>query len=230
MFPFASLVYKENVYFGGYPKKEWFSILVNNGTKIFIDLTNFTEKQYYNLYDYHDEIKNSYPSLEYYCFPIDDNQIPVDISRFKDFVFFLCEKIHNLSNHDKMYIHCKGGHGRSGMLTACILCYLLNISPEKALYITTFAHSQRQYLKNKWKNVRCPQTFCQRKFVIDVFRPITITPTLYFDKIYKNISDFFVLTHMRPIYSQSHILSDVLFHLRKIHNRHQFYSNRQQFY
>jgi protein-tyrosine phosphatase len=216
MFSFASLVYQDSVYFGGYPCKEWFDSLITHGTKIFVDTTSDEEKNTFNLYPYFNELIDT--NILYFSYPIQDNNIPEDIPKFKQFIYQLCEKINSLKPGEKVYIHCKGGHGRSGMVTGGILCFLLNINPEKALAITTLAHSQRENLRAKWKNVRCPQTFRQRKFVIDVFRPIIITSALYEEKISEKWVDFLQESSIRPIKdkSNSKLLSEVLIHLRKI--------------
>jgi hypothetical protein len=222
MFSFASSVYNDSVFFGGFPSEEWFQMLVDNGTKIFVDATSEVEKQTFKLFDYHQKIRTLYPDeIQYYNFPIDDNNIPDDIQKFKKFVVYISGKILELESGQKIYIHCKGGHGRSGMLAACILCYLLNYSPEKSLNITTNAHAARENLKLKWKNVRCPQTFRQRKFVIDVFRPIIITHSLYEEKINNKWVDFLLENNLRPLKEKNDtkILSEVLIHLRKLLNK-----------
>jgi hypothetical protein len=108
------------------------------------------------------------------------------------------------------------------MVVACVLCYLLNIYPEKALHLTTVAHSERENLRPKWKNVRCPQTFRQRKFVIDVFRPIVITPSMYEEKIggdRQKLPEFLEESSLRPLSDKTEdkILSSVLIHLRRAH-------------
>ena len=215
---FTSRAHGNVLFFGGYPTEEWLDVLLKNDTKIFVDTTTEEEKEMYHLLDYRSKVQN----LEYHHFPILDNNIPNDIGRFKEFVFLLSEKLMRLEEGEKMYIHCKGGHGRSGMLVACVLCYFLNIYPEKALHLTTVAHSERENLRSKWKNVRCPQTFRQRKFVIDVFRPIVITPTLYDEKIggdRQKLPEFLEESSIRPINDKSEdkVLSEVLIHLRRAH-------------
>jgi hypothetical protein len=219
---FASRAYKDVLFFGGYPTEEWLDVLLSNRIKIFVDTTTEEEKASYSLPDYRSKIQKSDPENEYYHFPIVDNNIPIDIGRFKEFVFFLSEKIMRLEEGEKVYIHCKGGHGRSGMVVACVLCYLLNIYPEKALHLTTVAHSERENLRPKWKNVRCPQTFRQRKFVIDVFRPIVITPSMYEEKIggdRQKLPEFLEESSLRPLSDKTEdkILSSVLIHLRRAH-------------
>lgn len=217
---FASRVHKNILFFGGYPTQEWLDLLLENQTKIFVDTTTEEEKENHYLLDYRSKIQDHH--IDYHHFPILDNNIPNDIPRFKEFIFFLTEKIMRLEEGEKAYIHCKGGHGRSGMVVACVLCYLLNIYPEKALHLTTIAHSERENLRSKWKNVRCPQTFRQRKFVIDVFRPIVLTSTLYDEKIggdRQKLPEFLEESSLRPIHDKSDnkVLSEVLVHFRWAH-------------
>lgn len=219
MFPFASCIYKNNVFFGGYPNQEWIECLLSNSTKFIVDLTNTFEKEKNDLYDYQHHLE-SY-SCTYIHFPISDNQIPENIQEFKSMINNLVIKIQQLSNEDKMYIHCKGGHGRSGLVSACLLCPLLNVYPENALDITTLAHSNREFLKPKWKNVKCPQTFRQRKFVIDLYKPVQITPEIYYDKISNNLLSFLEEVKTRPIIHENNKkdrITEVILHLRKIHS------------
>jgi protein-tyrosine phosphatase len=216
MFSFASEVYNNKIFFGGYPNEEWLNILLENNVKIFVDVTPPMEKIKYNLFDYKMIVQNH--KCLYYNYPIFDNNIPNNFNEFKEFIISLVNAILDLNSEQKIYIHCKGGHGRSGMIVACLLCYLLNINPEKSLQITTQAHSERENLKEKWKNIRCPQTFRQRKFVMDLFKPVVITSNLYNEKINKNWINFIHETHLRPFKDKMNTknLTDVLNHFRKL--------------
>jgi len=217
MLPFASSVYDNKILFGGYPNKDWFDILVDNNIKIFVDLTSETEKINCNLYDYKKDAHDRKDLLFLNC-SIPDNDIPENINEFKDFIKSLIERILTLKYEEKIYIHCKGGHSRSGMFVASLLCFLCNITPEKSLYITTVAHANRENLRSKWRHQKCPQLFRQRKFVIDVFKPIIITPLLFQNKISNNLSSFLNETNIRPLREKkdNHLLCDVLIHLRNL--------------
>jgi hypothetical protein len=216
MLDFASCIYKSSVFFGSYPREEWLSLLLDEKIRYIVDATSFDERIKYNLFDY----KTILTEKNCSCieFPIEDNNIPCDIVKFRQFIYDLAVKINSLHDNEKMYIHCKGGHGRSGLISACLLCYLCNISPEKALCLTTQAHATRTDLKPKWKNARCPQTYRQRKFVIDVFRPVIITRDVFHHKIANHLITFLNETNIRPIKekSETKVLSHVILHLRKI--------------
>ena len=97
-----------------------------------------------------------------------DRKIPYDIFNF---TLLVLKSIELLNQNKKIYIHCKGGHGRSGILVACSLKSYLNVSPEKAITLTTKYHNERDGVRDKWKRLGCPQTFSQKKFVYKIYQP-----------------------------------------------------------
>ena len=70
----------------------------------------------------------------------------------------------DLKHDEKIYIHCKGGHGRVGIAVASLLCYIKNISVEESLKLTNECHKKREIMKEKWRNIGSPQTYNQKKF------------------------------------------------------------------
>jgi len=82
-----------------------------------------------------------------------------------------------------MYIHCKGGHGRAGLVVATLLSYIYNISPEESLRLTSSYHSTREIMKDKWRKLGSPQTAQQKNFVYHFCKPI------YFYNVIKNDED-----------------------------------------
>lgn len=153
-------VYKVNsVYFGGYPSEAWFQELIDFGITVFIDLTTPLERKGLPFnYDF--------PSTIFY--PIRDNHIPSQTESFRRLVIKIADMVR--SGREKIYIHCKGGHGRSGLLIASLMCYLDELNPYEALDRTTFIHSIRKEMKNKYRDRRCPDNYQQQRFVIDIFR------------------------------------------------------------
>lgn len=63
---------------------------------------------------------------------------------------------------EKMYVHCWGGHGRTGTLVAVMLGRLYNLPYTSALRYTQGFHDSRVYPQG----VRSPQTPVQRAQVI----------------------------------------------------------------
>ena len=142
------------------------------GIKYYIDVTHPDD----NLQPYttpHTTIK----------FPIKDRDSPENMITFCKLILQIISIIKNLSPNEKIYIHCKGGHGRCGIVVACLLSYMKKIKPYEAIQLTTYYHNIRE-MKTKWKRIGSPQTKKQKSFVNRVCRPI------YFFKSYRT-SKFF---------------------------------------
>jgi len=59
-------------------------------------------------------------------------------------VIEVCENIvERLHRGEKLYVHCSGGHGRSGTIAAISLCMIYGINPEIAFEYLQYAHDQR---------------------------------------------------------------------------------------
>lgn len=73
-----------------------------------------------------------------------------------------------MSDNDKVYIHCRGGHGRAGLAAAIfiILKSKGNISSQNALNIVYISHQKRPNMLKKWRKLGSPQTNKQKKFVL----------------------------------------------------------------
>jgi ribA/ribD-fused uncharacterized protein len=151
----------EKALFGGYPNNFEVRELEDNGVRYFVDLTCPCEEL--PLY------RHTCKKIKY---PIVDRKTPKNMMKFSKFILELCDIITKLNDNEKIYIHCRGGHGRSGIVVASILCYLLKIYPSKALELTTECHSQRKIMKDKWRKIGSPQTTPQKYFVIRMFKPL----------------------------------------------------------
>ena len=151
---------KDKGYFGGFPTQEEVNNLENKGFIYFVDLTNNYEKK----------IKPYTTKYNYIKFPIKDRDIPRNYKMFSRFIIILGEIIKNLVNNQKIYIHFKGGHGRSGIVIAVLLSYIYNIKPEEAIRKTTIYHNKRKNMKEKLKKIGSPQTYYQKRFVINFMR------------------------------------------------------------
>ena len=170
---FCSYFIQDKALFGSFPTLNSAYELYSNNVKIFVDLTTDDEKL--SLDKYYEKLNN----ITYINYPIDDRKIPNDIKSFSIFITRLRNIINNINN-EKIYIHCRGGHGRSGIVVACLLCVLYRINPERALEMTTKFHSNRPEMRDKWRTIGSPQTGKQKGFVIKLCKP------LYFFKAYRN--------------------------------------------
>jgi ribA/ribD-fused uncharacterized protein len=155
---YSSYFVPESSLFGGFPKQAQVDELISLGVRYFIDLT------------FPEEVNTKYVLPEncfYINYSIPDRGIPISVSKFTSLVLFVYDTI---SNGNKVYIHCKGGHGRSGILVAALI-YLLNpgISSEEALKRTSEYHSNRKIMREKWRKMGSPQTHYQKKYIITFF-------------------------------------------------------------
>ena len=155
--------------FGSFPSQDAVNELEKNGVKYFIDLTIKDE----------DKTTPYITNHTYINFPIPDRKVPEDRKSFSKFIIKITSIIKGLDDYEKIYIHCKGGHGRSGVVVACLLCNIFNLTPHEALEQTAKYHSKRSVMRDKWRKLGSPQTIMQKTFVCKFFEP------LYFYKSYR---------------------------------------------
>ena len=62
-----------------------------------------------------------------------------------------------------MYIHCKGGHGRSGVVAGYLYGITNNLSYCEVLEELKKAHNRRKIVNTKCRRLGCPQTRCQKE-------------------------------------------------------------------
>jgi protein-tyrosine phosphatase len=164
---FLSKFYKNNCYFGCYPNKQQFECLIDNGFNVFLDLTTLKEKNMLN-YVYEYDIIHHNNSIHYINYSIVDNRPPVTSK--ESYIEFLVKLETLINNKDnKIYIHCRGGHGRSSLVVSSLLSYLNGYPASQSFLLTKAMHDSRQDLKDKYKYIDCPQVISQRKFVMNIF-------------------------------------------------------------
>jgi ribA/ribD-fused uncharacterized protein len=158
----SSYFIKNKALFGSFPTQDAVKELENEGVRYFINLTFPNEKK----------ITPYITNFNYISFPIKDRFYPENTIEFSKFILYISKIILELNENDKIYIHCKGGHGRSGVVVAILLCNLFNLTPEKALEHTTKSHNNRIIMRDKWRQIGSPQTYHQKNFVRTFCKPI----------------------------------------------------------
>lgn len=160
----ASYFKKPRWLFGCYPTQEQILKLEENGVRCFVNLTEPNEKR---IKPYSVSENSSYVS-----YSIKDHHTPSEWGLFGRFLLSL----ENMASKQtgKIFIHCRGGHGRAGMVVACLLCKLNGLSPQQALEETNKCHKMRPSLKQKWKVVASPHLYRQRSFVYRFFEPLVM--------------------------------------------------------
>lgn len=165
----SSYFIENKALFGGYPTQDSVRELEREGVRYFVDLTVDNEKKI-------TPYKTDYVYIRY---PIIDHHVPYNWKSFAKFIINISEIIENLEEGELLYLHCKGGHSRSGIVVASILCYMFNIPVNKSLEHTSRCHSVRKVMKDKWRKIGSPQTRHQKTFIYKFFEP------LYFYKAYR---------------------------------------------
>lgn len=117
------------------------------------------------------------PKIDFLHLPIVDGSVTTDdaICRLRD---DCCERI---LKGEKLYIHCWGGHGRTGTLVCLILGKLYGLKAPSALFLCQGYHDARRYPQN----VRSPQTPVQR---VQVQRILGSTEARQINTLPKSVS------------------------------------------
>mmetsp|Transcript_4622 Transcript_4622/g.6452 ORF Transcript_4622/g.6452 Transcript_4622/m.6452 type:complete len:202 (+) Transcript_4622:72-677(+) len=103
-----------------------------------------TEKELGRFRSYKEVALTFKEDLQFVHFPIADQ----NIANF-DAVYHLVEDLKSrLHNGEVLYIHCWGGHGRTGTIIGCLLARLFDLSGDKALELTQKFHSCRKICKS----------------------------------------------------------------------------------
>ena len=191
----SSLFIEKQAMFGAYPTPINVIELVEWNVDIIVNLTCSTEK---NVKPY------TVPSsVELISFPIPDRSIPHDLERFTALVLYLKSM---LDAKKKIYIHCKAGHGRSGVLVACLLCYHLKLTPLQSIEKTNEYHATRREMKDRWRAIGSPQTVEQKQFIKHMFQQHVLCETSPLIAIDINslpteayLEEFLIQTHLGNI-------------------------------
>lgn len=132
--------------------------LIDIGVKIFVDLTEAKQE---NLTPY--VVPNH---CHYINFPMRDQKIRDDTETI-DFIRSLYSLYKSLKDEEIMYIHCKGGLGRTGVIAGLLIAQINNITDYSTIYnILNESLKSRQFKMNdkkKMKLYKSPQTLIQIK-------------------------------------------------------------------
>jgi protein-tyrosine phosphatase len=158
----CSYFIKNRALFGSFPTQASVKELEKHNVRYFINLTTPDEKR---IVPYHTD----YTCLSY---PIEDRGVPDDYVTFAKFIVRVSSIIKGLKNDEKIYVHCKGGHGRSGLVVAVLISNIFHLSSGDAIEYTSKCHSNRSVMRDKWRRLGSPQTYTQKKFVYKSFQPL----------------------------------------------------------
>jgi len=157
----------DQILVGGYPLKDSeesdanelfdcnnISSIIKTGRNIFINLTTKYEKNKY--YKYMNIVTDKVDNPIFINYEIEDHDIPNDINSFRRFIKLLYVLIKDKTN--KLYIHCAGGHGRTGLVCCCLL--------KEMGYTNIFDLVQQWHsTRDNMPNYPSPENHKQDKFV-----------------------------------------------------------------
>ena len=147
-----------HIYFGKYPDEDILESLKELKVKLIIDLTHFTD------------ILPKYPLIEGVKrieFPIVDMGVEQDEITLQ-YVLFI--KTLFLTGDAPIYIHCRGGHGRSGVFTSLLYGLLYDKTGKESLEAIKEAHDNRKTMSRKMRYLGSPQTQEQKSQVIRLLK------------------------------------------------------------
>jgi hypothetical protein len=159
LFDWISCLIPNMIYFGPYPSQIMVDELEKNKFDIIVNLT-----EHPSLY--------KVDASKVIHYPICDNSFPHNI---KSYINLIITLKHCFYKGLKIYIHCRGGHGRSSM-TCVSLMYIL--VPSFQLYETiqyvNQCHNARVNLRTRWKKRKSPFNMEQYMFLSKIHKNIYI--------------------------------------------------------
>lgn len=144
----------DNIYFGPIPNEYLYEQLCENSFTLIINLTE-------------NEINNSIKTIH---FPIIDNSTPENNLQYSSFIYQLKKYF---ENGEKIYIHCRGGHSRSSMVTVSLLCCIYDKEFKDIINDVIECHKSRVVLRSIWR-YRSPFNYKQFTFLYHIHKNIYI--------------------------------------------------------
>ncbi len=166
--PTSNWLIKNKIIMGAYPDPDskYAEQLVKLGVTTFISLQTKEELKKFRSYKEQaiNKAKNINKKVEFINFPIEDRKITDDKETIKFVKFIIDEKLSKLKEGDMIFIHCYGGKGRTGIITALILSWYYKMSYQEVIDMLEEKFQTRCNKGGKGK-MSCPQTKEQFKQV-----------------------------------------------------------------
>jgi hypothetical protein len=169
LYDWLSCIIDQRIYFGPFPNQIMANRLFNEKFDIILDLTMPKEEPSY------------FCLAEYHSFPIVDNSFPVCTVSYCKMISFLKMKF---ASGKKIYIHCRGGHGRSSMTCVSLVCNIFAYDLRRSIEYVNEAHNKREVLRNKWRKRISPFNYDQFVFLTKVHKNIYLNlyrPNKYYN-------------------------------------------------
>jgi len=146
---YCNWIIKDQILVGGYPypKPEYrpthLDRLIAAKVNVFISLVEQHEIDKFG--DYNKLLLSNMKGIIYHNVPIKDRSITED-----EVILNLVKNVYNwIQNGKLVYVHCWGGHGRTGTVVSCFLQYVYGMNAEDALKWNRSLHATRKYNSHK---------------------------------------------------------------------------------
>lgn len=160
IYDWISCLIKDKIYFGPYPNQLMIDRLIQEKFDLIIDLTKIGEE---NSYDTNSKY------FSYFNYGIEDNSYPENSIEYCSFITNLKYSFYAGS---KIYIHCRGGHGRSSMACISLLCSIFDYDLKTSIEFVSKCHNDRIVLRTKWKKKKSPFNYLQFLFLKKIHKNI----------------------------------------------------------
>jgi len=200
LYDWMSCLMPNHLYFGPFPNQRMIDRLHEEGFNVILNLTIPGEEQMYYLHE----------GMEYLSYPIPDNRYPLCVMSYATLV----THIKYLAMTKKIYVHCRGGHGRSGMTCVSIIYAIYPFDLRESIAFVNQSHNERNMLRNKWKKRNSPFNYDQFTFLSKIHKNIYINmnhPNKYYSWLYPCITK----TNLFEIYQKNQSLSELYDALRR---------------
>ncbi len=144
-------IIENSVLIGASPQSHTLPLILETGITVFVNLVEKRAAHWYQ--------KRLPRYVIYLSFPIASRNEPdkIDTDKLLDYLLFL------ISEGKKLYVHCRGGNGRAGMIAALLYGRYYNVHASEAIRAIEKAREQRI---DKSRNfVPTPETTAQVEFV-----------------------------------------------------------------
>ena len=169
---FAGKLLDGRLWFGKYPTDEEVTILEAEGFTHIINLCTHEEIIWIS-YVTHCLVIN-YPFEDGWSQKPRQEILGGNFSTWTGFLPFITTLIKLVDSVDtKVYIHCKGGHGRSPMFCAIICGVIEGLDATTVLELVHAAHQKRKVMKPKWRKLGAPQRTKQKKLVVEALASLS---------------------------------------------------------
>jgi hypothetical protein len=177
--------------FGSYPTQLEVLELEKKGYNWFVNVTSDNERH----------ITPYQTTTNYINFPIPDHKTPNNKETFTSFIYKLFRILVEYPS-SKMFIHCKGGHGRSGIVVATLCCLCFDMKSVESLSYTNKCHLMRKEMRDVWRHIGSPQTIIQKDFVRSITNEVEFSisdfnnVTRFEENTYDTMTDLFNDNHV----------------------------------